>query len=110
MKKAYKFLPAALFLIFIVGMMVLFFVLPKKEYSSSEKRYLEQAPSFSFQSLLSGKFGDDFEKFLSDQTAGRNFWVGLSAYPPTTTMPSATTARPVFIWARTATSSTTPRI
>ena len=80
MKKAYKFLPAALFLIFIVGMMVLFFVLPKKEYSSSEKRYLEQAPSFSFQSLLSGKFGDDFEKFLSDQTPGRNIWVGLSAY------------------------------
>ena len=80
MKKAYKFVPAALFLIFIVGMMVLFFVLPKKEYSSSEKRYLEQAPSFSFQSLLSGKFGDDFEKFLSDQTPGRNIWVGLSAY------------------------------
>ena len=80
MKKAYKFLPATLFLIFIVGMMVLFFVLPKKEYSSSEKRYLEQAPSFSFQSLLSGKFGDDFEKFLSDQTPGRNLWVGLSAY------------------------------
>ena len=80
MKKAFKFLPAALFLIFIVGMMVLFFVLPKKEYSSSEKRYLEQAPSFSFQSLLSGKFGDDFEKFLSDQTPGRNIWVGLSAY------------------------------
>lgn len=80
MKKAYKFLPAAILLIFIVGMMVLFFVLPKKEYSSSEKRYLEQAPEFSFQSLLSGKFGDDFEKFLSDQTPGRNFWVGLSAY------------------------------
>lgn len=80
MKKAYKFLPATLFLIFIVGMMVLFFVLPKKEYSSSEKRYLEHAPSFSFQSLLSGKFGDDFEKFLSDQTPGRNLWVGLSAY------------------------------
>lgn len=80
MKKAYKFLPAAIFLIFIVGMMVLFFVLPKKEYSSSEKRYLEQAPAFSFQSLISGDFGKDFEKFLSDQTAGRNFWVGLSAY------------------------------
>ena len=80
MKKAYKFLPAAIFLIFIIGMMVLFFVLPKKEYSSSEKRYLEQAPKFTVDSLLSGKFGEDFEKFLSDQTAGRNFWVGLSAY------------------------------
>ena len=60
--------------------MVLFIVLPKKEYSSSEKRYLEQAPKFTVDSLLSGKFGEDFEKFLSDQTAGRNFWVGLSAY------------------------------
>lgn len=80
MKKVYKCLPAILFVLFIVGMMVLFLVLPKKEYSSSEKRYLEQAPAFSFQSLLSGDFGEDFEKFLSDQTAGRNFWVGLSAY------------------------------
>lgn len=80
MKKLYKNLPAIVFVGFIVTMMVLFIALPKKEYSSSEKRYLQQAPAFSFQSLLSGDFGEDFEKFLSDQTAGRNFWVGLSAY------------------------------
>ena len=80
MKKAYKTLPAIIFVGFIVTMLVLFIVLPKKEYSSSEKRYLEQAPAFSFSSLISGEFGEDFEKFLSDQTAGRNFWVGLSAY------------------------------
>lgn len=80
MKKVYKCLPAIIFVVFIVAMMVLFIVLPKKEYSSSEKRYLQQAPEFSFQRLTSGDFGDDFEKFLSDQTAGRNFWVGLSAY------------------------------
>lgn len=80
MKKLYKNLPAAIFVLFIVAMMVLFIVLPKKEYSSSEKRYLQQAPAFSFQSLMSGEFGKNFEKFLSDQTAGRNLWVGLSAY------------------------------
>ena len=80
MKKAYKNLPAIIFVGFIAAMMVLFIVLPKKEYSSSEKRYLQQAPAFSFNRLTSGDFGDDFEKFLSDQTAGRNFWVGLSAY------------------------------
>ena len=80
MKKVYKCLPAIIFVGFIVTMLVLFLVLPKKEYSSSEKRYLEQAPAFSFSSLLSGQFGEDFEKFLSDQTAGRNFWVGVSAY------------------------------
>ena len=80
MKKVYKCLPAIIFVGFIVAMLVLFLVLPKKEYSSSEKRYLQQAPAFSFSSLISGDFGEDFEKFLSDQTAGRNFWVGLSAY------------------------------
>lgn len=80
MKKLYKNLPAIVFMLFIVVMMVLFIVLPKKEYSSSEKRYLQQAPAFSFQSLLSGDFGEDFEKFLSDQTAGRNFWVGFASY------------------------------
>ena len=80
MKKVYKCLPAIIFVAFIVTMLVLFLVLPKKEYSSSEKRYLQQAPEFTFSRLLSGDFGEDFEKFLSDQTAGRNFWVGLSAY------------------------------
>ena len=80
MKKLYKCLPAVIFLLFITAMMVLFIVLPKKEYSSSEKRYLQQAPAFSFQSLMSGEFGKDFEKFLSDQTAGRNFWVGFASY------------------------------
>lgn len=80
MKKLYRNLPAVIFVLFIVAMLVLFIALPKKEYSSSEKRYLQQAPAFSLKSLLSGDFGESFEKFLSDQTAGRNFWVGLSAY------------------------------
>ena len=80
MKKAFKCLPAIIFVGFITVMLILFIVLPKKEFSSSEKRYLQQAPAFSFSSLISGDFGEDFEKFLSDQTAGRNFWVGLSSY------------------------------
>ena len=80
MKKLYKYLPALIFVLFITAMAALFIFMPKKEYSSTEKRYLQQAPAFSFESLMSGKFGEDFEKFLSDQTAGRNFWVGLSAY------------------------------
>lgn len=80
MKKLYKNLPAVIFMLFIAAMLALFIALPKKEYSSSEKRYLQQAPAFSFKSLMSGDFGRDFEKFLSDQTAGRNLWVGLAAY------------------------------
>ena len=80
MKKIYKYLPAIVFTGFIAVMLVLFLILPKKEYSPSEKRMLEQAPEFTGEKLLSGEFGEKFEKFLSDQTAGRNFWVGLAAY------------------------------
>ena len=80
MKKIYKYLPAIVFVGFISVMMILFIVLPKNQYSPSEKRMLEQAPEFTGEKLLSGEFGEKFEKFLSDQTAGRNMWVGLAAY------------------------------
>ena len=75
-----RLIPMFVFLIFVFALAILFFILPKKEYSSSEKRYLQQAPAFSFEALFSGKFGDEFETFLSDQFAGRNFFVGLSSY------------------------------
>lgn len=79
-KKIYKALPAILFVGFILTMSVLFFALPKKEYSPSEKRFLSQAPEFSWDRLMSGEYGKEFEPFLADQTAGRNLWVGVGAY------------------------------
>ncbi len=80
MKKVYKNLPAIIFCVFIGAMFILFLVLPKKEYSSSEKRYLEKAPEFTVGKLFSGDFEKSFEKYIEDHTAGRDFWVGLSAY------------------------------
>ncbi len=79
-KSKLRLIPMIVFLVFVFSLTVLFFVSPKKEYSSSEKRYLQQAPAFSFAALFSGKFGDEFETFLSDQFAGRNLWVGLASY------------------------------
>ena len=79
-KKIYKALPAILFVGFIMAMSVLFFVLPKKEYSASEKRFLSQAPDFTWENLMAGTFREEFEPFLADQTAGRNLWVGVGAY------------------------------
>ena len=80
MKKAYKALPAFIFVIFIFAMLILFLVLPKSKYSSSEKRYLSDMPKFSSSTLFSGEFGEKFETYLSDHTAFRNFYVGLNAY------------------------------
>ena len=78
--KKLRFVPAIVFVAFIFTMAILFFALPKASYSPSEKRYLKEAPTFSAETLFSGKFGEDFEKYLSDHTAFRNFWVGLNAY------------------------------
>ena len=80
MKKAVKFLPSIVFLIFIYAMAMLFIAMPKNEYSSTEKRYLEEFPRFTAKSFFSGDFGEDFEKYLSDHTPFRNFWVGLNSY------------------------------
>lgn len=80
MKKALKHLPTIVLLVFIFSMAVLFFALPKKEYSSSEKRYLSDFPTLTVDTFFSGKFGEEFEKYLSDHTPGRNFFVGLNSY------------------------------
>lgn len=80
MKKAFRFLPSLVFIVFIFAMTILFFALPKKEYSSSEKRYLAQFPTLTVDSFFSGDFGEDFETYLSDHTAFRNFWVGFNSY------------------------------
>ena len=80
MKKAFKQLPTIVFIVFIFSMTILFFALPKKEYSSSEKRYLADFPTLTVDTFFSGDFGEDFEKYLSDYTAFRNFWVGLNSY------------------------------
>lgn len=80
MKKFLKALPAIIFSLFIALMLILFIALPKASYSETEKRYLAQAPKFTFDSFFSGKFGEEFETYLCDHTAFRTTWVGLNAY------------------------------
>ena len=80
MKKAYKYLPMIVFIAFIGVMFVLYLILPKNTFSSSEKRYLAQAPELNGSALFSGEFREDFEDYVADQTPGRDFWVGLASY------------------------------
>lgn len=75
-----KYAPAFVFLIFIFGMAVWFVLNPKSEYSSSEKRYLQQFPEISVDKVLDGSFGTKFESYFADQFPARSFWVGLNAY------------------------------
>ena len=78
--KILKRLPMIIFCAFIGIMLLLFILLPKEDYSPSEKRYLADTPQFTFQSFFSGEFGEEFEEYLSDHTAFRKFFVGLNSY------------------------------
>ncbi len=51
--------------------------LPKQGFSETENRYLAQLPKFSWDSLKSGKFGKDYEKYLSDQFPFRDNWISV---------------------------------
>ncbi len=79
-KTIFRFVPALIFIAFIFGMAIWFIFAQKSEYSSSEKRYLQQFPETSVESIADGKFGEEFESFFADQFPERNFWVGLNAY------------------------------
>lgn len=47
-----QYIVTFVFLAFLFGMAILFVVLPKKAYSSNEKRYLAETPQFSFEALI----------------------------------------------------------
>ncbi len=50
-------------------------ILPDKYYSESEKRLLQQLPTFTFKSLVSGKYGEEIEDYLQDQFPARDGWI-----------------------------------
>lgn len=67
-------------MVFIFAMGLLFIFLPKKDYSENEKRYLAEFPKTTAENILFGDFDTDFETYMSDHVAGRDFFVGLNAY------------------------------
>ena len=61
----------------ILGGLTLFNLFaPKRAFSESENRYLQQLPELTAQSLFSGAFTKDFETFITDQFPLRDAWVG----------------------------------
>ena len=61
----------------IITLMLLFFVLSKKEFSDTENRYLEKFPEFSFASLESGEYIKKLETYLTDHFPFRNEFMFL---------------------------------
>ena len=61
----------------IFGFSVLGIFLPQKLYSESERRLLAQKPTLSVDSVLSGKYTDDFEKYVLDRFPMRDSFRAL---------------------------------
>lgn len=56
---------------------VMFFVVPKNQFSENENRNLAQFPIFTFDRLKSGRFIKDFEGFLVDQFPLRDRFMSI---------------------------------
>ena len=79
MKKKTNWVQAVVFSLFILVFALLFLILPDREFSEQENRYLTKAPAFSFASLFEGKFTESFESYSSDQFPLRDGWIGLKS-------------------------------
>ena len=80
MSKRYSIFLSALFCAFLGGVAVLSLLLPDKSFSPLENRYLQNPPKLSLETLGSGEFMEDAEKYVSDHIAGRDFWVAAKAW------------------------------
>ncbi len=67
--------------IFFAGLIILLAVLniltPEKGFSNKENRYLQSFPKITSKDIISGKFGDSFADYSTDQFLGRNTWISL---------------------------------
>lgn len=66
-----------MFLVLVFGFTVATVLKPQDERSEAENRPLQQRPSLTWDSLISGEFAEDYEAYLSDQFVGRNGWITL---------------------------------
>lgn len=64
----------ALFLMFIA-----FLILPKERFSELENRVLQSAPKLTWDNLMSKKFADDAESFVTDQFPFRSEWLAVKS-------------------------------
>ena len=68
---------AAVFLLLIFGFAIATVLKPSNERSETENRLLEQKPVLTWNALISGKFSEDYEAYLSDQFVVRDGWISL---------------------------------
>ncbi len=80
MKNKFSVLMTAMFCLFISGMLIVSTVLPDKEFSELENRYLAKPPRLTAETVMDGTFMDQAEKYTEDHIVFRDFWVAMKAW------------------------------
>ncbi|MGN1126837.1 MAG: DHHW family protein [Ruminococcus sp.] len=75
-----KYIISVIFVAFIGVFAILFWVLPKSDFSPKEKRYLQGFPEVSVESLTDGSFETDFESYINDHMVLRDVFMGVNSY------------------------------
>ena len=79
MSKKYSIFITALFCALLFGFGIAHFILPDRDFSEQENRYLSQFKAPTPDTLRSGKFMETFEDYISDQFPLRDQWIRLKA-------------------------------
>lgn len=79
MTKKYSIVYAFVISVIIFLCMVIFVILPKKDFSEKEKRPLKPIPPLTVSALSEGSFLSDMDSYLVDHFPGRDFFISLHA-------------------------------
>lgn len=80
MRSLKKSVLPVLFTATLIIMALVTFFGPFKKYSDNEKRMLATFPKLSWENIVSGKFQEELEVYISDHLMGRDMLVGVNAY------------------------------
>lgn len=72
--KIYSFVIVISFFLFVSGFAIAEVCLPDKKISESERRYYEQIPELSVQTVMDGSYMKKLENYLLDQFVGRDIF------------------------------------
>lgn len=72
-----SYITILIFCILIFGFTIATIILPSKEFSETENRYLAQKPKLELESIMNGKYESEYEEYLTDQFIERDCWIGL---------------------------------
>ena len=61
----------------VLALSVMFFVVPKTDFSENENRYLAKAPVMNWEEIKSGQYMDDISTYVADHFPFRDFFMNI---------------------------------